>query len=310
MIFSDILVNNLVHNKTYHIFTHKDLDGAVSLLTFFWSKPNCHISYEEITNLEIDKIISYVNKTINHPEIVLLDLPLRDQFLPDLDKSFITIIDHHERSKTLIEKFKDSKILHKEFTSNCLLIRKIFQEKVEDLPILTEQQKKLILFADDYDCFELKYKESYDLNILFWSLYKNNFQGFIKKYFNGFVPFSEKEKEIIFKVKTEAKHKANTIKKFKSNIKIESRDIDVMAVMSDKLDVVAMDYIIHKYKPDLFMYINTKTERVTFRQKKSETPFDLKIFVEKYCDGSGNKFSAVGKITPLFLELTKNFKEL
>lgn len=307
MTFDNIDVNNLMHDKAYHIFTHKDLDGAISLLTFLWSRPDAVISYEEITNLEIDKIKNYVNRTINPPNVVLLDLPLREEFLPDLDQSFITIIDHHERSTSLVDKFKNSKILHKEFTSNCLLLRKLFQEK---FPNLTDAQKKLILYGDDYDCFKLEFKESYDLNILFWNLYRNNFQGFIKKYKNGFVPFSDKEKKEINEVKIKAKNYAESLKKFKSKIKINLESREIVAVMSDKTDILAMDYLIDKYKPDLFMYINTKTEKITFRQKKSDSPFDLKEFVEKYCEGSGNKFSAVGKITPLFLELTKNFEEL
>ena len=61
MIFNDELVNNLVNNKSYHVFTHKDLDGAVSLLTFIWSKPDSNITFQEITNLEIDKIKKHIN---------------------------------------------------------------------------------------------------------------------------------------------------------------------------------------------------------------------------------------------------------
>jgi DnaJ-class molecular chaperone len=43
-------------NKTFQIFTHNDLDGAVSLLCFFWSNPDAHIIFKEVNNLEIDSI--------------------------------------------------------------------------------------------------------------------------------------------------------------------------------------------------------------------------------------------------------------
>lgn len=308
MTFDDQIVNNLVHNKAYHIFTHKDLDGAVSLLTFIWSRPNANISYEEITNLEIDKIKNFVNRTINPKNIVILDLPLREEFLPDLDKDFITIIDHHERSLSLVDKFKESKILHKEFTSNALLLRKIFQDK---FPNLTDNQKKLILYTDDYDCFNLKYPESYDLNIIFWNQFRNNFNGFINYYYDGFIPFTEEQKKIIKETKGRAKSVADSLKCFSSNIAIDDSNRSIVAVMHDKSDVLAMDYLNNKHKPDLFMFINTKTEKITLKQKKNqESYFDLNKFTEKYCDGSGNNFSATGKITPLFMELTKNFKPL
>jgi len=46
------------------------------------------------------------------------------------------------------------------------------------------------------------------------------------------------------------------------------------------------------------------------RQKKSENSINLLSFAEKYCDGSGHMYAAGGRITPLFLELTKKLKPL
>jgi hypothetical protein len=308
MIFNDELVNNLVNNKSYHVFTHKDLDGAVSLLTFIWSKPDSNITFQEITNLEIDKIKKHINKTINPQNIIILDLALREEFIPELDQDFITIIDHHERSSEWIQKFKKSKIIHKEYTSNCLLIRKLFQNSFPDL---SENQKKLILYTDDYDCFQLKFEESYDLNIIFWNQFKNNFEGFINFYKNGFIPFTQKQKELIKNIKDQAEKEAKNLKCFKSEIIIQDLKRNCMAVMSDSVNNITMDFLIKNHNPDIFMYINTKTEKVIFKQNKNNNNiFNLNDFVAKYSDGSANKYSGVGKITPLFLELTKNFKQI
>lgn len=293
-----------MHNKAYHIFTHKDLDGAVSLLTFIWAMPDAVISYEEITNFEIFKIKEFINKTINPPNIVIMDLSIRDEFIPDLDKKFITIIDHHERSLPLVNKFKNAKILHKDFTSNSLLVRKLLQDKS---PNLSESQKKLILFADDYDCSNLKHPESYDLNILFWNQFKNKFPEFIKTYMNGFFKFTENQKNIIFNVKQKVKNDAESIKCFTGKVKINSEYKTAIAISVEKADVLIIDYLMDKFKSDLFICINTKTEKLSIRQKKSNDPLDLKYFCEKYCEGTSNKFSGVGKLNPLFLELTKNF---
>jgi hypothetical protein len=307
MTIDNFVVNNLMQHKSYHVFTHRDLDGAVSLLTFIWSRPDAQISYDDITNLEIKKIKMFINKTINPNNIVLLDLALREEFLPELDKEYITIIDHHERSASLIEKFKNAKILHKNFSSNCLLIRKLTQS---DEISLTDSQKKLILFADDYDCFELKYKESYDLNIIFWTQFKNNFESFIRYYFDGFKPFTKEQLNIINSNKQEAQKIANALTCYTTHLNINNKNISCFAVTNDKMNFLSMDYLINKHNPDLFMFINTKTEKITFRLNKKITDFDLKQFVEKYCEGSSNKHSGTGKITPMFLELTKNFKTI
>ena len=55
-------------SKLYKVFTHGDLDGAVSLLCLLWSKPNDTIEYEELYNNTIEeRLISYNEKTVNKP---------------------------------------------------------------------------------------------------------------------------------------------------------------------------------------------------------------------------------------------------
>jgi hypothetical protein len=293
-----------VHSKAYHIFTHKDLDGAVSLLTFIWSHPNSIISYEEITNLEIVKIKQFIKKTINPPNIVILDLAIREEFISDLDHNFITIIDHHERSIPLISKFKNAKIYFKNVTSNSLLVRKLYQDIC---PPLSENQKKLILYADDYDCLKLKHEHSYDLNIIFWNQFKNNFSNFINKYKNGFLDFDENQKKLLFDVKQKIKNEEKNLKIFKGDLKIDLENKKILAVSINENNPLLIDYLIYKYDYDLFIIINIKNEKVKIRQKINDNPINLKKFCEKYCDGDATTFLGIGKITPLFLELTKNF---
>ncbi len=296
-----------MHSKAYHIFTHKDLDGAVSLLTFIWSHPDSIISYEEITNLELNKIKDFIKKTINPPNILILDLSIREEFINDLDHSFVSIIDHHERSIPLANKFKKAKVFFKNLTSNSLLVRKLYQNSS---PELTENQKKLILYADDYDCLRLKYEQSFDLNIIFWNEFKNDFSNFIKKYKNGFFDFEEKQKRIISEIKQKIKKEVNNLKIFKGEIKINSEYKKALAISIENSNPLLVDYLIYKYDYELFIIINTKNEKVKIRQKITDTPIDLKNFCEKYCDGNATTFLGVGKLTPLFLELTKNFTPL
>lgn len=293
--------------NAYHIFTHKDLDGAVSLLTFMWSNPDALITYREITNTEIDLVKDYLQRTCNPPKILLLDIALRDEFLPELDDCNIEYIDHHERSAKHIPKFKNSIIKWKPETSNSILIRKLYKN---DAPEFTEAQKKLILFADDHDCGEWKFSESYNLNILFWTQFKNQFCYFCNHYKNGFVPFSDMQLDIIKRSKLAAKKKADETKCFGGKILIEGEPKNVVAAMTENFNNIVIDLLVAKYKPDILFYINTRTDRVSMRQPKSDKSIDLASFARKYCDGDGNNHTAGGNLTPLFLEIAKKLTPL
>jgi oligoribonuclease NrnB/cAMP/cGMP phosphodiesterase (DHH superfamily) len=296
--------------KTMHqIFTHNDLDGAVSLLTFLWSHPNDAITFNNINNLQTDEIKSFISRTINipPPNIYVFDLSLRESFVSDLDKEYITFIDHHKSSENFVNRFKKAKIIYSETSSNSLLIRKHFADKA---PSLSNEQKKLILLTDDYDSFKLQFEESYDLNILFWAEYKNNFVKFIHDYKQGFKPFSEDQKNRIKNVKILASREAESCPKFFGSLEIKGIKKDTMGVLTNSLNNLVMDSLMRKYDPDLFFFINSKTQKVSLRQRKDKNPIDLNKFAEKFCEGAGHTYAAGGKITPLFMELTKNLKPL
>jgi oligoribonuclease NrnB/cAMP/cGMP phosphodiesterase (DHH superfamily) len=296
-----------MNTQNYQIFTHKDLDGAVSLLTFLWSKPQASVTYREVTNLEHDVMKEYVKKTCNPPNILIMDLSLREEFIPELDYDYITFIDHHKRSEEHVKKFKQAKIHLEQTTSNALLVRKLFKN---DSPELSEAQKKLILFADDHDSGENKFEESYNLNILFWTQFRNEFCYFVEYYKNGFKPFSQKQHEIINHAKDDAKINFMNTNFFSGEIVIEGFPQKVMAGLTENYNTIVIDMIMSKYNPDILFYINTKSERVTLRQKKRKNPIDLSAFAAKYCDGSGHIYASGGKVTPLFMEFTKKLKPI
>jgi oligoribonuclease NrnB/cAMP/cGMP phosphodiesterase (DHH superfamily) len=294
-------------SDTYHIFTHKDLDGAASLLTFIWSKPNETVSFNEITNLETDKIKQIVKRLSNPKNVYIFDLALRKDFLPELDQPYITIIDHHKRSEEYVKDFKKSKILHKEYSSNCLLLKKLFcDDKIE----LTDSQKKLIELVDDYDSNSMVFNESYDLNVLFWMDYKDNFPKFINDYKSGYKELSLEQRKKIDFAKNVAYKEASNVQIYKGSLNIKGKVKNTIGVQVNSFNNLTIDAITKKYDSDLYFFINPKTNRVVIRQKKSDDPIDLQKFAEKFCDGGGNTHSASGKLTPLFMELTKNLKPL
>jgi hypothetical protein len=80
--------------------------------------------------------------------------------------------------------------------------------------------------------------------------------------------------------------------------------------MCDKFSSLIIDLVLKKHKPELLFFVNTKTEKVSLRQNSKENSIDLGAFAEKICEGGGHSYSAGGKITPLFMEISKNLKPI
>jgi oligoribonuclease NrnB/cAMP/cGMP phosphodiesterase (DHH superfamily) len=291
----------------HHIFTHNDLDGAVSTLVYIWSQPKeDSFQFTPISNLEISKLKREVKNTHNPAKVLVFDLSLREEFLPELDESFVTIIDHHKSSENFVKLFKNAKIIYKEYTSNSLLMYKLLKDKIN----ANDSQKLLVALTDDFDSNKKALPDSYDLNILFWSEYQNRFSDFIKDYMNGFTPFTEKQKRAIEFIKKEATEEASKLQIFFGDVKIDGKIKKTCAVMVERIVPQVMDVLIKKYGPDLFFFINIKNEKVSIRQCNLENPVDCGSFAEKYCNGGGHPNAAAGTITPLFMEITKNLKPL
>lgn len=291
----------------HHIFTHNDLDGAISVLAYMWSKPKeDSFSYVPVSNLQIPKLLREVQNTHNPSNITILDMGLREEFVGVLDKPYITFIDHHKSSQKHIEKFKHSKIIYSECTSNALLTYKTYKDSIN----ATREQKLLIALADDHDSYKLKLPESYDLNLLFWNEYQNRFSDFINDYYNGFKPFTEKQKRAVAFLKAEASNEAEKLPIFYGEVRIGGKVKKACAAMMERIVPLVMDVLIKKYSPDLFFFINTKNEKVSIRQCVKEDPVDVGAFAEKICNGGGHENAAAGVITPLFMEITKNFRPI
>jgi len=292
-------------NKLYKVFTHGDLDGAVSLLCLLWAKPQDIIEYEELYNNTVEeRLLSYNEKTLNKPTTIIMDFALRESFL-GLDLSEYVFIDHHKKSEQFVQKFKNSKIIFKDTTSNTALM---YNTLLKNSNSLTKEQKYLIALANDFDCYALNLPHSYDLNILFWTEYRGKFYKFINDFKDGFKGFTKSQQIFIQREKELACNQADKINKFIGSLSIKNNTYNCIAVIGEKNNMLVNDCIINKYNPDLFFYINTKTEKVNMRKKTSIEKFDIGLFAEEFCDGGGNFNSGGGSLTPIFMELMKNLK--
>jgi oligoribonuclease NrnB/cAMP/cGMP phosphodiesterase (DHH superfamily) len=291
----------------HHIFTHNDLDGAVSVLVYMWSQPKGDsFYYTPISNLEIPKLKREVLNSHNPSKTLIFDMGLREEFLPDLDKSHIVFFDHHKSSENFIDRFKNAKIIYKEYSSNTLLMYKLLKDKIET----TDARKLLVALTDDFDSYKLNLQYSYDLNILFWSEYQNRFSDFLNDYYDGFKPFTEKQKKAISFIKNEAEKEASKIQMFSGSVHVEGKEKRVCAAMVDRIVPQVMEVLVRKNKADLFFFINMKNEKVSIRQYNENDKIDCGAFAEKYCNGGGHMNAAAGTITPLFMEITKNLNPI
>jgi oligoribonuclease NrnB/cAMP/cGMP phosphodiesterase (DHH superfamily) len=292
----------------HHIITHKDLDGISSLLVFKWYHENDSFHYKPVTNINVEiQLEEYIKDFVNVHNLYVFDLALREQFYK-YDLPFITFFDHHKKSEKYKSNFKNAKIIHKEYTSNTKLLYKYYN-KIYDKD-LSKEKKSLILLVDDYDSDERKIQQSQDLNILFWALYRNNINKFIEKYKDGFFGFSENESEIIFNIKSDAIQKIKNFPFFTGELNIQGKIKKVISSFGENTNLLTLDYILQNNDADLLFFINTEKQKVSLKQKKSDDMIDLSIFAQKYCEGDGHYFSAGGKLTDIFMELTKKFKPL
>ena len=300
-----------MNDNCYTVFTHRDLDGLVSLLVFLWAKPDAHITYRTVTNINVEaQIREYIENVANPHNLYIFDIALRESF-KEFDFPYIKVVDHHARSLEFQPLFKQAKtIIRPEFGSNCRMLYKFFSDKGI---AFTDQQKKMILLGDDYDSGKNSIQTSYNLNILFWAKYRSDINRFLTDYAQGFKPFTQSDIKMIDSVKQDALNTANELPVFEGYIQHPTKvadNIPIISSIGESVNSLALDILMKKYDRNIIFFINTKSQKVSMKQRYSENAIDLSIIAKKYCEGNGSTFSAGGNLTDLFMEVAKNFKPL
>jgi oligoribonuclease NrnB/cAMP/cGMP phosphodiesterase (DHH superfamily) len=198
-----------------------------------------------------------------------------------LDQSLINKIDDHkvvfisDRAEKL--NVFDSKLICEETTSCTKLIYKKFKSKFE-IPV---DLKKLILYVDDYNCYNLKHKESEYLNGIYRNTRYNRFNAFVKRFWNGYDGLSDKEMESAESFFSAIENEYSGLDKFEGTFKGWS----------------------------VLVVVNTDTQFVSFR-KKPESTADIAFMAENLCNGGGSANASGGKISQKFLDFTTKLEQL
>lgn len=279
-------------------FTHYDLDGLACALMVRWMFKGSEVEIvpTSTTGMRQEFLKWMLNNQIeDYSKVFVTDLDTSE--IKDLvDKPNVFIIDHH-KSHEDAKDYKHATTIIQDFSSACLLMyRKVFNKLGIEL---TDEQKMLISFCNDFDSYVNEFPESKMMNTVFWNTQKA-FDVFLLQYENGYVPLNQFQLNL-YNITQEDIQKTikNTV--FYTGI-YEDRCLIAAEVSKHISDV--SDYIFEKHNPDFALLINTKTRHVSVR---SNNDFQANTFAHQYLKGGGHEYAAGGVITENFCELTKTF---
>jgi hypothetical protein len=291
------------------IFTDADLDGAGSYLAFKWTTgKKLPFKCTRVTDFRSDFIQwQKTNDITAYKTIYIFDLDV-SQYMDLIDKPNVVIIDHHATHVEHKSKYKHAKIVVQEETSCTKLVFNTFKNPLQPLP---DDQKMIILMIDDYDSYELKLKNSYKLNLIFWNYQGNRLFHFITRFENGFDEFSTPEKEIISFYEKKLRHVKNNLNvHVAKRVPLMGKQYNLVSVFATSHINEVADHIIKNYKADIGFVINTNSNKVSIR-KSDKCDIDVGNLATKLFDiGGGHQYAAGGELCEKFLTFSKLFSPM
>ena len=284
------------------IWTDNDLDGATSALLIknLYGKKATKLTINEVTELTLAGKFKAAKDTFGHYDVIyILDLDLKEEDIQLVDIDPVVVIDHHKQHMERAHLYRNAKVIIEDETSCVRLIKRRFAKHLK----LTSKHEDLLVLVDDYDCYNLQFKDSLKLNAVFWTLNAPKVENFIKAFEEGYREFTIHEKNAI----------KLYLKKFK--VQIESAEVYSGEVKSNKVIAIFADYAVNevahyfikKHKADIGIVINLNSHTVSFRRSK-KSKADVSVLAKTICEGGGSAGAAGGRLTDRFADLTKNFK--
>jgi len=297
-----------VSSNNIYVFTDIDLDGTASLIALHWAlnaKPGT-IPFKGVTVTNFRKEFlkwAETDSINNYDAVYFLDLDTGNCIdLIDNPKSII--IDHHSTHEKVKSQYKNAKT-NITVTSSCA---KLVYNHFKDKLTLTPEQRQFIVLADDYDSYQFKHKETYNLNCLYTNtqrtLDKTRSHKFLERFYNGFDQFTQMEKNLIKDHITNRDLTIKNLQIFSGTVNLNKTPWKVTGTMGSKFVNEICDYLIKEHSSDIVFFINPNNSHVSFRKNKNCT-IDLSKLSAKLCEGGGHEYAAGGKVTDAFMEFTK-----
>lgn len=291
-----------------HVFTDCDLDGAGSYYALTTLKGERYPYTVTRVNDAYEKITGWmsVNNIDSYDRVYFLDLDLSQHvdLIPLIDRSNVTVIDHHKNHVESAELYTYADV---KLTNDTSATKLVYKEYATDNN-MSPEQKLLILMVDDYDSYKFKVPNSYNLNIVFWSYQGDRIEKFMNDFASGYNGFNQQQQNIInFNIK-KLKNIITTLDVHQARVKIKGSERRLVSVFANQCINEIADHIIKNYKADIAFVVNLDSNKVSIRRDKS-CKVDLNDLAQKLFDqGGGHEDAAGGILCDKFMTFAKLFK--
>lgn len=289
--------------KKILIITDSDLDGASCNLVLRWALP---------TTYDITTIFTTVTKFRNE----LLDWLKKDKlsnydlvFICDLDVSSscelidfnnVYIIDHHESHNSDVYKLCKRQI--KKAKSATGMIYELFLANKN----ISKEKLSLIKLVDDYDSFTLKYKQSKELNIIYWSLGGNKPLVYCEEFKDGFTGFTKFQVNTIQLYNNKLEKIIKSLQLYNGKVTYNGNLYKCIATFAEFAINDIAEYLSKLPDNDIVLIVNLKSETVSIRKSKT-CNVNLSDFAKFIGNGGGHADAAGCPLNEQIMELLKEF---
>jgi oligoribonuclease NrnB/cAMP/cGMP phosphodiesterase (DHH superfamily) len=253
--------------------SHNDCDGIGCQIVLGNVFKN--ITYATTAFYNVDQAIESILFK-NYDYVFITDIhPTNEKYL-DLSNNII-LIDHHPSSYhnpnknrwVVSDKNKCATYLVKYF------IEKMFNKSLSHLD-------KLVTFINDYDVWELKYKESKWLNDLYFNYYRDD--SFRHEFIDGRTTFTKKEIEFL-------NHLENKFDKAYDEIELHDfENINGTLIFTDDFANEIADALMKKENYDIVFIKYLKNGRISIRTKRKDV--DVGKILDHFQYGGGHQMAA------------------
>jgi oligoribonuclease NrnB/cAMP/cGMP phosphodiesterase (DHH superfamily) len=281
------------------LWTNCDLDGVASTIILGNAFAKSNFDYQCVFFGDFEKkYTEWFNENSNkYDKIFIVGIPLDQNTINKIDdKKVIIISDKKENIKVY-----DSTLIDDDTTSCTKLLYKKFKDKFE----FSSDLKKLIVYVDDYNSYELKTREAKILNGLFRKSGNNRFYNFVNKFWSGYQELSESELRLSSSFYKDLNSELENLCLYQGEYKGHS----VIATFAKGSANEIANSLLDNYDYEIAIIVNVNTQFVSFRKKRNSSA-DIKFMAENICNGGGSVNSSGGKLTQKFLDFTTTLIEL
>lgn len=297
-------MNNL---KKIMCITHFDLDGFLCYQILKWTFPNAVIDCLPINiqNFRNSFTLWLSNNNIeDYDKVFIMDLGVYEH--KDLiDHENILIIDHHTGHSSIT--YDNAKSVIKDGYSSASKLTYMLFKRLYNLK-LTKPQALLLLYVDDFDSYVLNFKESFQLNTVFWESTKK-FEDFSRFFGNGFYGFNEHQQNIIKLHEMNVQKVRDNLVVYAGNVKIQGKDRYVCSTFSSRYINELADILIKEHNAEVVLIVNLTSEHVCYRKAK-HSDVDLSILATVLGNGAGHKNASGSPLTEKFTIFSSNLTKI